>query len=88
MKDRRLVVAGLAAGAIGGFVGARLASRPRWMPRLDVSRGVLAETLGEVRATLLAARVQARHEELYARRPHFRQPALRRQLDSSILQPS
>lgn len=85
MKDRRLILAGLAAGAIGGFVGARLASRPRWMPRLDVSRRVLAETRGEVRAALLAARVQARYDELCAHRPHFKQRALSQHLESSIL---
>lgn len=86
MTDKRVFLAGLAAGAIGGLlVGRRLAARPRRMPHLDISQRVLAETRGEVKAALLAARVQARYDELYARRPHFHRPALRRHLEASIL---
>src|SRR5512137_298315 len=85
MTDKRAFLAGLAAGAIGGLLAERLAARPRRMPRLDISQRVLAETRGEVRAALLAARVQARYDELYAHRPLFHLPALRRHLETSIL---
>ena len=77
MKDKRLFLAGLAVGVLGGLVGRRLSNRPGRMPRLNIIQRALAETRGEVRAALLAARVQARYAELYAHRPHFYQPALR-----------
>jgi hypothetical protein len=86
MADKRVFLAGLAAGAIGGLlVGQRLATRPHRMPYLDVGRQVLAETRGEVKATLLTARVQARYDELYAHRPRFHHPALRRHLEEGVL---
>ncbi len=85
MKDKRGFLAGLAVGAIGGFLGGRQTTVARRMPRLDISRRALAETRGEVQAALLASRVQFRYDELYAHRPHFDQPALRRHLESSIL---
>jgi ubiquinone/menaquinone biosynthesis C-methylase UbiE/uncharacterized protein YbaR (Trm112 family) len=85
MADKRTFLAGLAAGAIGGLLVGRRAAQPRRMPRLDVSQRVLAETRGPVRAALLAARVQARYDELYAGRPRFDQPALRRHLEAGIL---
>ncbi len=85
MTDRRVFLAGLAAGALGGLLVRRRMDRPRWMPHLDISRRVLAETRGEVRAALLAARVQARYDELVARGPRFDHPALRRHLEASIL---
>lgn len=85
MTDKRVFLAGLAAGAIGGLLVGRLAARPRRMLLLDISQRVLAETRGEVRAALLAARVQARYNELYAHRPHFHLPALRRHLETNIL---
>lgn len=86
MPDKRVFLSGLAAGAIGGLlVGRRLATRPRRMPYLDVGQQVLAETRGEVKAALLAARVQARYDELYAHRPHFHHPALRQHLEEGTL---
>ncbi|MGE5138987.1 MAG: L-2-amino-thiazoline-4-carboxylic acid hydrolase [Rudaea sp.] len=85
MKAKRVFLAGLAAGGIGGLLGARLESRQRRMPRLDIIQQALAQTRGKVQAAFLAARVQARYQDLYAHRPHFYQPALRRHLESSIL---
>ncbi len=86
MTDKRVFLAGLAAGAVGGLLlERRLASRPRRMPYLDVGQQVLAETRGPVQAALLAARVQARYDELYAHRLHFHQPALRQHLEEGIL---
>jgi hypothetical protein len=55
------------------------------MPYLDAGQHVLAETRGLVQATLLAARAQARYGELYARRLHFGQPALRQHYEEGIL---
>ncbi len=85
MKDRRMFLAGLGAGAIGGLAAARLLARPRRMPRFTITQRALAETRGAIPAALLAARIQARYEELYTHRPRFSQPALRQHLESSIL---
>jgi SAM-dependent methyltransferase len=85
MTEKRLFLAGLAAGALGGILVGRLKTRPRWMPHLDTSQRALAETRGEVQGAFLAARIQARYGELMAGRPRFRQAALRRHLESSIL---
>jgi hypothetical protein len=86
MTDRRVFLAGLAAGAVGGLLmGRRLAARPRRMPYLDVGQRVLAETRGPVQAALLAARVQARCDELYAHRLRFGQPTLRWHYEESTL---
>lgn len=86
MTNKRVFLAGLAAGAVGGLlVGRRLATRPRRMPYLDVGQRVLAEKRGKVKAALLAARAQARYDELYAHRPRFHHPALRQHLEESIL---
>jgi len=86
MTDNRVFLAGLAAGAVGGFLaGRRLAAGPSGMPHLDLSRRVLAETRGPIKAALLVAQVQARYDELYARRPRFHLPSLRRHFETSIL---
>jgi hypothetical protein len=86
MKDKHTFLAGLAAGALGGLlVGQRLATRPHRMPYLKIGQQVLAETRGEVKATLLAAQAQARYDELYARRPRFHHPALRQHLEEGVL---
>jgi hypothetical protein len=86
MTNQRVFLAGLAAGAAGGLLaGRRLAVRPRQMPYLDVGQRVLAETRGKVKAALLAARVQARYDELCAHRLRFGQPALRQHYEESIL---
>jgi hypothetical protein len=45
----------------------------------------MASTRGEVKAALLAARVQACYDDLYARRPRFRHPALRQHLEEGVL---
>jgi hypothetical protein len=55
------------------------------MPYLDVGQQVLAETRGPVQAALLAARVQARYDDLYAHRLHFQHPALRQHLEEGVL---
>ena len=86
MSDRCVFLAGLVAGAAGGLlVGRRIAAGPRRMPFLDAGQSVLDETHGKVKAALLAARVQARYHELYAQRPRFRHPALRRHLEEGVL---
>lgn len=86
MTGRRVFLAGLAAGAAGGLLaGRRMAARPRRMASLDVGQRVLAETRGTVKAALLAARVQARYDELYAHRPRFHHPALRQHLEEGAL---
>jgi hypothetical protein len=86
MTDRRVFLTGLAAGAIGGLlVGWRLTTRPHRMSYLDVAQKVLAGSRGEVKAALLAARAQARYDELYAHRPCFHHPALRQHFDEGVL---
>ena len=85
MTDKRMFLAGLAAGAIGGLLVGRLRSQPRWMPYLNVGQQVLAGTRGPVQATLLAARAQARYDDLYAHRLRFTQPALRQHYEEGIL---
>jgi len=86
MKEKHTFLVGLAAGAIGGLlVGQRLATKPRRMPYLNIGRQVLAETRGEVKAAMLAARVQTRYDELYAHRPCFHHPALRQHLEEGVL---
>ena len=89
MADRRLFLAGLAAGAISGILVGRLTAQPhrqpRRMPYLDVGQRVLAETRGPVQAALLAARVQVRYADLYAHRLRFDQPALRQHYEGGIL---
>lgn len=85
MTGKRMFLAGLAAGALGGLLVGRRAARPRRMPYLDVGQQMLAEKRGKVKAALLAAQVQARYDELYARRFRFDQPALRQHYEESIL---
>ena len=85
MADRRVFLAGLAAGAIGGLLMGRLRSQPRRMPYLNAGQQVLAEARGPVQAALLAARVQARYDDLYAYRLRFDQPALRQHYEEGIL---
>lgn len=86
MNDKRVFLAALAASAVGGFLaGRRVAAPPRRMPYLGTGQLVLAETRGEVKAALLAARVQTCYDELYAHRPHFRHPALRQHLEEGVL---
>lgn len=74
---------GVAAGLLGGIAIAR--RRPRPLPQFDAWQRALVETHGELKGTLLAARVGARYETLYAARPRFAQPALRTHLETNIL---
>jgi len=76
---------GSTAGVLGGLAIAHRRSAPRRLPRLEVWQRALAETRGEVKAALLAAKVRARYDELYAGRPRFAQRALRMHLETSIL---
>ena len=88
MADRRVFLAGLVAGAMGGLLVGRLKAQqgqPRRMPYLDAGQQVLAEVRGPVQAALLAARVQARYDDLYSHRLRFAQPALRQHYEEGIL---
>ena len=88
MADGRVFLAGLVAGAMGGLLVGRLKAQqgqPRRMPYLDAGQQVLAEVRGPVQAALLAARVQARYDDLYAHRLRFAQPALRQHYEEGIL---
>jgi hypothetical protein len=76
---------GLAAGALGGLIAGRRLVDSRRMPRLDGWQQVLAGERGAVEAAMLAARVQARYDELYAGRPRFANRALRDHLEKNIL---
>ena len=84
-KGEPLFGLGLAAAALGGLIIGRRLARPRRMPYLDAGQRMLAEKRGGVAAAVLAARVQARYEDLYALRPHFSQRALRFHLERNIL---
>jgi hypothetical protein len=55
------------------------------MPHLRTFRTSLVRTHGTVEGALLAARVQARYDALYATRPRFTHPALRWHLTYQIL---
>lgn len=76
---------GLALGALGGFAVARRLLAPRRMPRLAVWQRALAEARGEAEAARLAARAQARYDQLYAGRPRSANRALRFHLEQGIL---
>ena len=83
-----MFLAGLVAGAMGGLLVGRLKAQqgqPRRMPYLDAGQQVLAEVRGPVQAALLAARVQARYDDLYSHRLRFAQPALRQHYEEGIL---
>lgn len=84
-NERRTLLLGMTLSALSGLtLGQRLAA-PRRAHRLALWQRLLARRRGEVEAALLAARVQARYEELYARRPRFAQRALRMHLERYIL---
>jgi hypothetical protein len=55
------------------------------MPRLDAWQRVLAVQWGEAGAAMLASRVLAEYQALYARRPHFARRALQSHLERDIL---
>jgi hypothetical protein len=80
--------AGLAGSlAVGAALGRRtgMPRRMRRMPHLRTFRAGLVRTHGTVEGALLAARVQARYDVLYATRPRFTHPALRWHLTFQIL---
>ena len=76
---------GLVAGILGGVVLGRKLVTSRRMPGLSAWQRALAEKRGEAEAAMLAARVQARYDELCAQRPHFANIALRAHLEGNIL---
>ena len=86
-SDRRanwLLGIGVTVGlALGLAIGRR--GRMQRMPHLDAWQRTLAEQWGETRAAMLASRVLARHQALYARRPHFARRALRVHMERDIL---
>lgn len=77
----------LATGLTVGVLLGRFAGRSfrRVMPHLATFRRALGPRHGEVAAAVLAARIQARYDDLYAARPRFAHPALRVHLVYQIL---
>lgn len=85
-KDKALAFGiGVAAGAAGGVIAGRRSAEPPRMPHLEVWRRVMAGKWGEVMATVLAARVRERYEDLYVHRPRFSDRRLRWHLERNIL---
>ena len=76
---------GLLTGLAGSWWLFRRRNAAGRMPFLDIGQRELAKTRGTVQAALLAGRVQARYDELYARRPRFHHPALRQHLEEGVL---
>jgi hypothetical protein len=72
------------AFAVGAALGRRTGI-PRRMPHLRTFHAGLVRTHGTVKGAILAARVRARYDELYATRPRFTHPALRWHLTYQIL---
>ena len=79
------VLPALVAGAIGGYLAAQRLGQPPSYPQAEVWERELAERHGPVKGAILAQRVQTRYAQLYAERPHFKEPALRRHLVHYIL---
>jgi L-2-amino-thiazoline-4-carboxylic acid hydrolase-like protein len=77
--------AAFAGGVAAGAALGRRTRTPRRMPHLRTFRAGLVRTHGAVEGAILAARVQARYDMLYATRPRFRHPALWWHLTSQIL---
>ncbi len=76
---------GIAAGAVAGFLLGRRPREYHWMPAYDCWEEALAQKHGNVRAALLAAKIQSRYEDLYAHRPPVKHPALQMHLTRNIL---
>jgi hypothetical protein len=74
------VTAGLAVGLAIGRRG-----RMQRMPHLDAWQRALAEQWGEAGAAMLATRVLAEYQALYARRPHFARRVRQSHLERDIL---
>lgn len=84
-RSSRTLWLGLSAGAVGGFLVGRRLAAPRHMPHLSVWQREMAKSRGQVQASMLAARVQRRYDELYASRPQFAARILRVHLEMIIL---
>ena len=84
-NDMTLIGLGLIAGGVAGFIAGKRVAISRRMPNLATWQRELAKQHGEVEAAMLAARVQARYNELYAGRPRFAHHALRDHLEKNIL---
>ena len=81
------ILCGLTLGtAIGMSIALtqRMAGHRR-MPNLKTWQRALIEKHGEVQGAIIAARAQARYEELYHERPRFTHTALRWHLEQNIL---
>jgi hypothetical protein len=75
---------GVAVGMMAGLtIGRR--SRTHRMPHLDTWQRTLAEQWGEVGAAMLASRVLAKYQVLYARRPCLAQRILQLHLERDVL---
>lgn len=72
-------------GLLSGAALVYLAGRSRGMPDLYGTQRALAKIHGEVNAGFLAGKIQARYDQLMARRPRFSNPALRKHLEDNIL---
>ena len=63
--DRTILLGlGLATGVLGGLAFQRFLARPRRMRKIEIWQQAMAETRGEVEAAFLAAKVEARYDEL------------------------
>ena len=89
-KKKRCGDAMLCGLVLGTAIGTSIAITQRVaqhhrMPNLKIWQRALIEKHGEVQGAILAARAQARYEELYHERPRFTHPALRWHLEQNIL---
>ena len=76
---------GLAVGMIACRSLQRRCTSPHRTSPLDAWHAAMSQVRGELGGALLAARVQECFDELYSRRPHFANRALRMHLDTGIL---
>ncbi len=81
----RLLAMGFAAGGIGGYLLGRKLALRRSMPYLDLWQRELEPAWGEVKAAVLAARMESRYQTLLAARPRLASRALRFHLEMGIL---
>ena len=89
-SNKRYRYAALCGFALGTAIGTSIAitqrvARHHRMPNLKTWQRALVEKHSEVQGAILAARVQARYEELYNERPRFSHPALGFHLEQNIL---
>ena len=89
-SSKRYRYAALCGFATGTAIGTSIAMSRRMaghrrMPNLATWQRALIEKHGEVQGAILAARIQARYEELYHERPRFTHPALRWHLEQNLL---